>query len=916
MVKGVAKGKTRLLGICYFGHLSLAVVALLLMAALSWIVLGGLTGDDAGGILTLASVLSAFPLLIGLPGFLLSFVMWGRDWRLPALSLLFVLFIVLLSTGGEPPSGINPLGLVPGVVYIFLSVIVFRRWFSGRVLATDHPVGDGYGRQPEPAGSEFTASPPAHAEPTAQGASTTPASEEERGAASPAQVSASRPASGGHWMGGRWVDGMPVAPVRDVAVAERAEGGDDVPSRRRGWRPELPIRWEISAYGTLFAIALIMRLWDLGNRAVHHDESLHGFFAWELYQGNGFIHNPLMHGTFLFEGTAGMFFLFGDNEFTLRLLPAIFGSVLVLLPWLLRDRVGNVGALFISVMLAFSPTLLYFSRFARNDILMAVWTLALVGVIWRYMDERKTKWIYLAAALLALGFATKETQYLVVAILGLALVVIARSDVGRWIWGQKSLREWSPAGSLVIVVGALSLPLAGALLGFVQAPLGLTLTNPPPPVGAVGVDVGAPSGGGYAVAVAVTLVLLGISMFLGLRWNWRVWLIASAIFWFIFALLFTTVGSHPGGFGSGIWQSLGYWIEQQPVRRGDQPWYYYFMVVSVYEFLPWVIAVGAGFYYALKGDKFTRFLVFWALATFIAYTLASEKMPWLLVNITIPLVVLAGKAIGDIVAAVQWRWAVRGGALFIYAGLPIFLILVWRLIFFDPGSAGAGNFWELWGLLAVVGLLLLGLYVITKRIGRKPAFSVVLTAFVLLMAGMTVRTGWIATYINSDVPREMLIYTQTAPDIPNLMQEIRTVGELTGERRELQVTIDGRDGFTWPWAWYLRAYANVGYPEYQQTGTPASAPDSAITVVNAKNNSAVQEVFAEDFYEGRKIIHRWWFPEDYRGLTVGQFVGTIFDPDRWRTAVDFFLYREMPNPIAGVDSYVYFRQDIPLRPVQ
>lgn len=735
----------------------------------------------------------------------------------------------------------------------------------------------------------------------------------------------------------------------------------------------------MSAYASLVAIALIMRLWDLGSRAVHHDESLHGFFSWQLYRGDGFTHNPLMHGTFLFEGTAGMFLLFGDNEFSLRLLPALFGTALVLLPLLLRSRLGNIGAIVVATLLAFSPTLFYFSRFARNDIFMAVWTLALVAVMWRYLDERRPRWLYAAAALLALGFATKETQFLVVAILAIALLALSAGDVGRWIWGQRSLREWGAAGSFLLLLIGLSLPMFGAVFGIFQESLGITLAaTDAGAAGSPGLAPGEPQGAGLWIAGAITGVLLLIGVGALMRWRAGVGLRALAIYWFLFMLLFTTVGTNPGGAGTGVWQSLGYWLAQQDVARGSQPWYYYFMAVSVYEFLPWTVAIGAAGYFTLRGDhkpvwlsaiagtialvsvigairlapsgdavqadgtglglglvlaalvslaflmlvnvrerdRFTRFLVYWAIGTFIAYTVSAEKMPWLLANITLPLIVLAGKAMGDVLAAVQWRRVVARGALFIVAGVPLFLVLLWRLIFYRMEQRDLPTFIELWALLAVVALLLIGLYVMTRRIGRKPAFSLVLIALVGMMGALTLRAGWIATYVNSDEPREILIYTQTAPDIPNLMNEIQTAGVLTGERAGLNVTIDSTDGFTWPWAWYLRNYDNVGYPAYRETGAPPVPPKSAVTVVNAKNNPVLAETFGESFTPGRKIVHRWWFPEDYRDLTPGEFFGTIVDRDRWRTAIDFFLYRQFPSPIGGVDSYVYFDEDIPLQALE
>ncbi len=63
------------------------------------------------------------------------------------------------------------------------------------------------------------------------------------------------------------------------------------------------------------------------------------------------------------------------------------------------------------------------------------------------------------------------------------------------------------------------------------------------------------------------------------------------------------------------------------MARGTQPDYSYVMLTSVYEFLPATIGLVAAVYYAFKGDAFTRFLAYWPIATFAAYSAAGEKMP-------------------------------------------------------------------------------------------------------------------------------------------------------------------------------------------------------------------------------------------------------------------------------------------------
>ena len=709
---------------------------------------------------------------------------------------------------------------------------------------------------------------------------------------------------------GRWEDGRWVEPER---LAEEPDEPDVEPvAEETGDKVLIPVLWERSAYAALFFGALIMRLWDLGARAIHHDESLHGFFAWQIFNGNGYEHNPLMHGMFLFHSVAASFFLFGDSDFTLRLPMAIFGSGLVLMPLLLRSRLGQVGALAAAVMLTFSPAMLYFSRFARNDIFMAVFVLGLFAMIWRYMDERKNRYLYLAAAFLALGFTSKETMYLSALILVVGLLFLARSQVGNWLWGRASFKDFDPAGRMLILLTALTVPLAAALVAILQEPLGITLAAKAGNV--AGIPVGSPDGGGWVIAIAVTVILVVVAMVVGLAWNRRVWLICWVIFAAIFLTMFTNFFTHPGGVGSGIWQSLGYWLAQHEVARAEQPMFYYFMILFVYEFLPWLIALAAAGYYVYRGDRFTRFLVFWAAATLIAYTLAGEKMPWLLVNISLPLIILAGRAINDLASNVPWRTVTRTKLPYLLLGVPLLVILIWRLAFFEFDN-GTLSFFTLWALFGSVGVVIVSLTWLARQVTWKTALS----ASALVMCGilfvLTVRTGWVATYVHSDVPREMLIYTQTSPDIHNLVREIETAGDLTGDRNEIRLSIDSADGFTWPWAWYLRGYANVTYPD-QSESVSAPGDGTAIAVINAKNNTKVEPELGDDYTEGRRIVHRWWFPENetykHHELSLTKFFDAVVDRDAWRTSLDFFLYRKLSSPIGSVDSYVYFDRDIPL----
>ena len=107
-----------------------------------------------------------------------------------------------------------------------------------------------------------------------------------------------------------------------------------------------------------------------------------------------------------------MFSIFGDSDFTARLAPALMGTSMVAMPYFLRDQLGRVAAFTAAVLLAIGPSYLYFSRFAREDIYFAAISFALLVVVFRFLDRPRFWGPPAIGALIALGFATKETMYI------------------------------------------------------------------------------------------------------------------------------------------------------------------------------------------------------------------------------------------------------------------------------------------------------------------------------------------------------------------------------------------------------------------------------------------------------------------------------------------------------------------------
>ena len=701
--------------------------------------------------------------------------------------------------------------------------------------------------------------------------------------------------------------------------------------------------WELVVYVALLVVAAAMRLWDLGHRAVHHDESLHSFYSWQLAEGQGFRHDPLMHGPLQFELNAAIFFIFGDSDYTSRLLYAIAGTVLVALPFFFRDRLGRLGALFTSIMLAFSPALLYFSRFSRNDILMAVWALGLVICMWRYIDEGKNRYVYFAAGLLALAFASKETSYLITALLGLFLVlwilvrnmprIVEKANlrigktktvnaIGSLV--AASLSQWTSLSSLrgptafLLILITVTLPMWSAAIGILQDTALLSWSNLTFVTGDGGSEVGSPSGGAILIASLIMIMLMGTSVAIGFLWNQKVWLIAAGIFYCIWVVSYSTFFTNLGGIESGMWRGLGYWIAQQDVARGNQPWYYYLVITPLYEFLPLTLAIAAAVYYRVKrrSDAFTLFLLYWVGMTLLLFTIASEKMPWLLVNITLPLIVLGGKFLGDVASDINWRSLLNMNALTVIAGVPVLLFSMYMLALAGTGeqsNADAASIAVL-AALAISLLVAAGVY-LARRMGMAHTARIAAIPVVVVLALLTARAGVMAAYSHGDVPVEMLVYTQTSPDISLLAEEFRRADGYDGEDNGIAIDVDDTSGFTWPWAWYLRDSTryHASYRGIDGEALSNRSPTAEALLVHSGNQEEVAPSLQGIYTDGQRIRHRWWFPEStYRNLTLDRILSGLVDREAWHTVMDYWLFREgVRHNIGSEDAYIYFSPDFP-----
>ena len=708
--------------------------------------------------------------------------------------------------------------------------------------------------------------------------------------------------------------------------------------RQRWHRLPATGRWEVAAYGALLAVALGMRLWDLGGRSLHYDELLHAWYAWGFSDGGSYSHTPVTHGPFLFHLGAASNLLLGSGDVVARLMPALFGVALVGMPWFLRRELGRPGALITALLLSLSPSVLYFSRFLRNDIYMAVWVLALVIIMWRYIQRPQRRLLFLWVGLWALAFTTKETSYLAAGILGLPLLVMSLPQWGRWVAGRIRLSRMSPSGVLLLVLVTVTLPLWAPVLGLAQDLVGIVLVNADPNdpmadvVRVATAETGAPAGGALYVAAFVVVALAALSVTVGLLWDRKRWPFLALLFVAIWLPLYTTFFSNGQGFFMGLWGSLGYWMAQQPVERAGQPWHFYIILGANYEFLIMLPALVAAPVLLWRGRSFDRFLVYWTAATFLVFTLAGERMPWLMVGISLPFALVTGRSVGVLLEWMPWRaldW--RRAALAGTGGAALLLfatVAVLRVVRSDDFASDA---W-FWGAVAcglgTLGLVLWGvsghrLYNLSQQVsdslgeggGRwrfTPTVAALMSLGVLVvLVGTTAFVAGRATYSYAEYERpvELLVYSQTGQETTWMAQRIERIAQESGKGKAgLRVLVGESDSFAWQWRWYLRDYDLVTIRALNET--PLTESPDVDVVLMSKAVEGPNQAALTGFTQAGELKHLWWFPNPvFKGLSLGDAADGLTSRQAWRGALDYFFSRRVGTPMYQSTGVLYLANE-------
>jgi len=183
----------------------------------------------------------------------------------------------------------------------------------------------------------------------------------------------------------------------------------------------------------LFALALFLRLFDLGRQELWVDEGFTWTFARMLSHfelGNMIRLEPTPP---LYYGLIGLFLrLFGDHDLVLRLPSALCGALSIPLVAKLGAEMGfRRAGLAAAVLLTFHPWHLFLSREARVYPLLMLLTLAFALFLWRAMESGKSKDYFAAGALLVLCLYSHLFGLFLGLAAALLVAALARDNASR-----------------------------------------------------------------------------------------------------------------------------------------------------------------------------------------------------------------------------------------------------------------------------------------------------------------------------------------------------------------------------------------------------------------------------------------------------------------------------------------------------
>lgn len=349
--------------------------------------------------------------------------------------------------------------------------------------------------------------------------------------------------------------------------------------------------FRISAAAILI-IGAFLRLYYLALVPLHHDEGVNGNFLVSLVRNGTYTYDPQnYHGPTLYYFSAIIPWLgrflggtewrdYALNDWTIRGVTVAFGGATIGLAFLLRKRLGAIGALSAGALIAISPGAVYLSRYFIHESLFVFFMMGIVVAAVKYYDTGAGVYLVLAAISAAFMTATKETWIINAPVLLIGLIT---TNVYFWLRKKMTGRHVSESAE------------DEPFLARFGGPISLA-----------------------------TVALVAFTVFI----------VVNVLFYSSF------FSNYPKGVNDSL-QTLALWRKR--THEHAHPWYQYIRWLLQKESIILVLG-GIGALIALwrADSRFALFVAQWAFGLLAAYSLVGYKTPWIALNFIVPLALTSG----------------------------------------------------------------------------------------------------------------------------------------------------------------------------------------------------------------------------------------------------------------------------------
>lgn len=424
-------------------------------------------------------------------------------------------------------------------------------------------------------------------------------------------------------------------------------------------KPQTDDKLWFVACSIITAIAAFLRFYNLELRPLHHDEGVNGFFMTTLVREGVYKYDPQnYHGPDLYYFALAVSKMFGLNTTSVRGSVAIFGVLTVVLAFYLKNYIGKIGSLTAALFLALSPGMVFISRYFIHEILFVFFSFAIVVGVLFFVEKRKSGTIavismtflllicFLPTALnLANAIGENNNTFVWIIRLGLLAVeavlvflimrmILAWND-GRAIYlilaAASTVLLFATKETAFITIGTLAIACVCVWIWrrIRRAMFGKLKENELEPVELTWANFRA------ALGNSGDLTLLVIA--------------CAVVFAYVGVLFFSSFFTYPEGIGKAfeayaLWTKTGtkdhtqngMWAYLKWGMKSESP----VLIVSL---------IGGLIALAKANNRCALFAGFWAFGMFAAYTIIPYKTPWLALSFLLPMCVVAGYGINELI---------------------------------------------------------------------------------------------------------------------------------------------------------------------------------------------------------------------------------------------------------------------------